>query len=91
MIVPHITDHALLRWMERAHGVDVEAWRALMRDELRASFDNEGLRRATHGPAFVCSRDGEKVITYLATGWEISKFGDGIGVARSLDRATDAA
>jgi hypothetical protein len=34
-----VTDHALVRWLERVHGIDVEALRRKMLDEaLRSAF-----------------------------------------------------
>jgi len=30
-----ITDHALVRWLERVHGIDVEAYRSLLMHEVR--------------------------------------------------------
>ena len=93
MIAPEITDHALLRWMERVHGVDVEGWRALMRAEAQASLDAEGLRRVKAGPAFVIASDGSAVITYLSEGWPLNVCKDGIGIARHVEPegAADAA
>ncbi|MCP1550687.1 MULTISPECIES: hypothetical protein [Methylorubrum] len=61
-----ITDHALLRWMERIHGVDVEGWRALMRDEVTASlkaFDGRLIPRAA---GFVMAEG--RVVTVLDDG-----------------------
>ncbi|KAB7783460.1 hypothetical protein [Methylorubrum populi] len=93
MIAPEITDHALLRWMERVHGIDVEGWRALMRAEAQASLDAEGLRRVKAGPAFVIASDGSAVITYLSEGWPLNVCKDGIGIARNVEpeAAADAA
>lgn len=31
----HISDHALLRWLERVHGIDVEFFRQKLLDETR--------------------------------------------------------
>lgn len=53
MIAPEITDHALLRWMERVHGVDVATWRALMRAELEASMEAYDGREDLTVPGFV--------------------------------------
>ncbi|MDV2987030.1 UNVERIFIED_CONTAM: hypothetical protein Q9R58_22225 [Methylobacteriaceae bacterium AG10] len=93
MIAPEITDHALLRWMERVHGIDVEGWRTLMRAEAQASLDAEGLRRVKAGPAFVIASDGSAVITYLSEGWPLNVCKDGIGIARNVEPegAADAA
>ena len=34
-IEPSITDHAVLRWLERVYEIDVEQIRAMIRDEVR--------------------------------------------------------
>lgn len=85
MLTPRITDHALLRWMERVHGVDVEAWRSLMRDEVRGALDVAGRTRAGCGPAFILSEDGGHVVTFIAAGQQVSPFRTGIGIARSVE------
>ncbi|WP_407529414.1 hypothetical protein [Methylobacterium oryzisoli] len=59
-----ITDHALLRWMERRHGIDVEMWRRLMADELRASLDAYEGECETGRPCFVITHQG-RVVTVL--------------------------
>lgn len=87
MIAPEITDHALLRWMERVHGIDVEGWRALMREEAQASLDAAGLRRVRTGPAFVVASDGSAIITYLSEGWPLNVCKNGIGIARQVELA----
>jgi len=87
VIAPRISDHALLRWMERAHGVDVDAWRELMRQEVQASLDAAGLERVETGPAFVIAATGAAVVTYLPEGFDLSPFGMGVGIPR---RANDA-
>lgn len=85
MRTPEITDHALLRWMEREYGVDVEAWRAMCQAEAQASLDAAGLRRVKVGPAFVVSSDGTAVVTYLPEGWPLNVCKDGIGIARHVE------
>ena len=62
--LPSITDHALLRWMQRRHGIDVEAWRSLMADELRASLDAYTGDCAPGRPCFVITTQG-RVVTVL--------------------------
>lgn len=81
MIAPRISDHALLRWLERAHGVDVEGFRRMMAEEVALSMQAEGLRRVRHGPAFVVSADGECIVTFLSEGQQLSPFHNGIAVA----------
>lgn len=63
MTALEITDHALLRWMERVHGIDVETWRALMRAELDDSLAGYEGGRSTGAPGFVIS--GNRVVTCL--------------------------
>lgn len=91
MIAPEITDHALLRWMERAHGVDVSAWRRLMREEVQAALDASKCGRTDVGPAFVIAADVSAVLTYLPAGWRVSQFGDGIGISPLAAATADAA
>lgn len=88
MMTPRITDHALLRWMERVHGLDIEALRAVMRDEVRASLDAAGSRRAhtKFGPAFVVASDGADVVTFIGAGQQVSSFRTGVAIARVVKR-----
>ena len=62
--IPAITDHALLRWMERRHGIDVDMWRQLMADELRASLKAYEGECAPGRPCFVITTQG-RVVTVL--------------------------
>lgn len=66
MIVPEITDHALLRWMERVHGIDVEGWRALMRAEVEDALQAFDGRPDASAPSFVL-RD-RRVVTLIRPG-----------------------
>lgn len=77
----HITDHALLRWMERVHGVDVQEWRRIMRSELEASLSAyDGLPR-TGQPAFIVSA-ANRVVTVIAAGQRPSQKEQGCAVPR---------
>lgn len=62
---PHITDHALLRWMERVHGVDIETWRRLMLGDLRDALDAHDGRHVPGRAAFILSPTGESVVTVI--------------------------
>lgn len=62
----HITDHALLRWMERVHGVNVEEWRRVMRSELEASLAAFDGRPRPGSPAFIVS-PSNRVVTVIAS------------------------
>lgn len=64
--VPDITDHALLRWMERAHGIDVEGWRSLMRGEVEEALSSYTGRYFPGQAAFVVTKG--YVVTYLGDG-----------------------
>lgn len=65
----HVTDHALVRYLERVHGVDVEAFRDALRSEVSeiaiaagaAIGGQYAVKRGRH--AFVC--EGDTVITVL--------------------------
>lgn len=71
MIAPEITDHALLRWMERVHGVDVEGWRALMRAEVAEALQAfEGEHRPGL-PGFVIA--GPRIVTVIGPGQKPSR------------------
>jgi len=59
----HITDHALLGWMERRHGLDIPTWRNLMRDEAEAAVRRFHPTMQPTGSAFVVSAEG-KVVGY---------------------------
>lgn len=63
MLTLEITDHALLRWMERVHGVDVEAWRSLMRTEIQDALGHYEGARGVGEVGFVIS--GQRVVTCL--------------------------
>lgn len=82
MRIDVISDHALLRWMERAHGVDIEMWRNLMRDEVNAALSAGRRRRTMVGPCFVMSPDAAKVVTYLGDDTPVSPFGNGVAIPR---------
>lgn len=66
MIAPEITDRALLRWMERVHGIDVEGWRALMRAEVEDALRAYEGRRHQSEAAYVVN--GPRVVTTLGPG-----------------------
>lgn len=65
----HITDHALIRYLERVHGVDLEAFRAALRAEVSDAAIVAGatiggqyaVKSGRH--AYIC--DGETIITVL--------------------------
>ena len=63
---PHITDRALLRWMERVHGIAVEGWRALMRAEVEDALQAYEGRHSPGDAAFVLH--GPRVVTTLGPG-----------------------
>ncbi|GAB6842345.1 hypothetical protein HNR00_003554 [Methylorubrum rhodinum] len=64
-----ITDHALLRWLERIHGIDVEGFREKLREEAVASLVAYGdLREADTGTFVV---DNGVVITVLGPGQHV--------------------
>lgn len=53
-----ITDHAVLRWLERVHGLDIEGMRA----QLLADIGPLAAMGATLGPRFVVKRDDGKYL-----------------------------
>lgn len=61
---PTISEHALLRYMERIHGIDMPLWRSLMQSDLDASLAAYQGRHSRGQPAFVLSSTG-RVLTVL--------------------------
>lgn len=86
-----ISDHALLRWMQRKHGIDIEAWRNLMRDDVAASMEAYDGRAARCGPAFLIDTDGNAVVTYVTSGWPISPIPGRIAVTAVESQSEEAA
>lgn len=84
-----VTDHALLRWLERIHGIDVEGFRAELRAEVTASLAAYGVRRGREEGLFVI--DNGTVITVLAPGQRVQHLPgrSGFGVPRLV--STDGA
>lgn len=66
-----ITDHALLRWLERVHGIDVEWFREMMLVEVQASVVGFGGFPDETAEQFVL--DGDTVITILLPEHRLSK------------------
>jgi hypothetical protein len=64
----HITDHALLGWMERCHGLDIATWRNLMRDEAEAALRQFEPALPPTGASFVVSAEG-KVVGFCEDGF----------------------
>ena len=67
-----ISDHALVRWLERKHGIDVEEIReAIRRDVERAwtigriepSVTGKGIRATAGELVYICTTDGKVVMT----------------------------
>lgn len=70
-MILHVTDHAVLRYLERVHDVDTEAFRAAIRDEIGISA---AVGAVVGGPfsvktprgVYVCN--GDRVVTVLRPG-----------------------
>jgi hypothetical protein len=62
--VPHISDHAVLRYLERAYGLDVEAVRAEMMVGIAPAIAFGASVVICHGVRLVI-RDGCQVVTAL--------------------------
>lgn len=67
-----ITDHALLRWMERFHGIDVEGFRALMHQEALDALEEYEGREIPGEAGFVVL--GDTIVTALAEGQTANAF-----------------
>ncbi|MCJ2009792.1 hypothetical protein [Methylobacterium sp. J-092] len=61
---PIITDHALLRYMERFYGVDTAAWREAMASDVAAALAAYRGKHERGQQAFVMSSAG-RVVTVL--------------------------
>lgn len=79
-----VTDHALLRWLERFHGLDIEAHRAALRAEIEASLDALAAEDDAREGEGMFVLDGSTVITVLAPGQRLSRKAHrpGFGVPR---------
>ena len=62
-----ISDHALLRYMERFYGVDTAAWREAMQSDLEASICAYQGKHAPGQQAFILTSMG-RVVTVLDGG-----------------------
>lgn len=71
---PHITDRALLRWMERVHGIDVKSWRHLMLGDLREALDAHDGCHVPGRAAFILSSTGERVVTVIGADQDPSPY-----------------
>lgn len=58
-----VTDHALIRWLERVHGIEVEALREVLYDRVRDAAAVGATRHRTAECTFIF-RNG-KLITVL--------------------------
>lgn len=81
-VVPDITDHALLRYMERIHGIDVDALKAeLLTDQLQEAIRSGACKFKTAEGDFVIK--GASVVTFLTP--------EKPGTAKKLTRAQSEA
>lgn len=60
-----ITDHALVRWLERARGIDMEELREVLSDLAQPFVDVRAKHAECDGVWFVF--DGEKLVTIVDT------------------------
>lgn len=63
MSVPVVTDHAVLRYLERAHGLDVEHFRAHIRELVTLGAAAGATGVIVEGVKFVL--EGDTVVTVL--------------------------
>jgi len=66
-----VTDHAVLRWLERVEGIDIE--------RLRASIGGSGTVGAEHGARFVVVPGAKLVIDH---GWVVTVYARDAGESR---------
>jgi hypothetical protein len=59
-----ITDHALIRWLERVHAVPMEDLRARLADQVR-NWAETGAKRVRKGPVMFVFGPDRRLITVL--------------------------
>jgi hypothetical protein len=64
---PSVSDHAVLRYLERAYGLDVAAVRSEMMVGIPAAIDFGASVVICHGVRLII-RDGRRVVTALPKG-----------------------
>lgn len=62
-MTPIITDHVIIRWLERVHGIDLTRFREEIAVAVQPFIDLRA-QHAVHGPFWI-QLDGAKVITVL--------------------------
>lgn len=66
-----VTDHAVLRYLERKHGVDIEAIRAHIAQLVARGVDRQGDAVVVEGVKFVLR--GHVVVTVGQRQWQFTK------------------
>lgn len=69
--IPAVPDHAVLRYLERKHGVDIEAIRQHIRALVTRGVDKKGDAVVIEGVKFVLR--GNVVVTVLDRRWPAQK------------------
>lgn len=69
--LPSVTDHAVLRYLERAKGVDVRAIRRHIADLVRRGVEKQGDAVVVEGVKFVLVEN--RVVTVLDRRWHLQK------------------
>ncbi len=87
-----VSDHAVLRWLERVHGIDVDHFRAEILAEVERSVLAMGDADAV-GDASSFVLDGSVVVTVLAPGqvMKASQWIGGWAVPRVIGKLVEAA
>jgi len=70
-MLPSVTDHAVLRYLERKHGVDIEAIRAHIAQLVARGVEKQGDAVVVEGVKFVLR--GNVVVTVGQRQWVFSK------------------
>lgn len=71
--LPSVTDHAVLRFIERAHGVDIDGIRRHIARQVARGVERGGVAVIVEGVKFVLVE--HRVVTVLDRRWNAS--GDG--------------
>ncbi|HEY9212080.1 MAG TPA: hypothetical protein VIQ29_04405 [Ancylobacter sp.] len=73
--LPRVTDHAVLRYLERAEGINIEAIRRLIEKKVARGVDAGAVGVLVDGVRFVLR--GDSVVTVLDRNWLPGTQNDG--------------
>ena len=74
-----VTDHAVLRWIERVHGIDIDIIRAFIADATREAINAGATGVQVDGYLYVLSPDNRSVVTVLSPEQRKSRYPGALG------------